>query len=172
MSEPAWVPIGAASSPQTFFAIDFRNPQVGANAGNVYPAVNALTTYESWVWAFRQDVLGILYGIVRIPETASFTNAEVDLEFCANGTGAVQMYVYLNAIADGESLNPAAWQTYTGNFFTMPAGRVRKKAAFPTAPGILAPGDLVVVGIVHDGVAVQDTLAVPTELLSGYLVLS
>ena len=170
MSEPAWVPIGAAQpAAQVFYPIDWRNPNSVALAGNTWPTVQVLSSQELWMWQFRQDVNGALYGVVRIPNSAVVVAPKVYLELGATAAGTTRMHVRATAVSDGETLDFASQDQTVIADVVLAAGRVRKSQVY-TLTGI-APGDLVLVSLLHEGTHANDTLAVPTELYGGYLSL-
>jgi hypothetical protein len=172
MSEPAWVPLGAApAGPQTIFPIDFRNPSVASFPGNVYPGVNALTVWEEWAWNFIDSGWGYLYGIVRIPESAVVVTPKILLELAAANAGNAQVHVAWERIAAGASLNFAGFDASNSVAVTLAAGRARYAHSVAMTAAPPAAGDLIVVQIGRDGGNAADTLVGPLELLSGYLSL-
>lgn len=147
--------------------IDLRNPQVAANAGNCFPTVSALTDWEAWHWEFVKDVDGKLYGLAKI---GSSLPTKIALEIAAAATsGVTRISVGHKAIGDGESLNPATLTQITAQDITVPGtSRFRKKVTF-TITESLAPEDLLLIEVFHEGAHANDTLAVNTELYTAYL---
>lgn len=159
---------GGGGAAATQHAIDFRNPNLASTPGNLTPAVNALTGWEAWAWSFRQDVLGQLYGIARLPADAVLTSPKLVLELAASAAGNTVIDVYVHGVADGESLAISSWDfTSLNNVVTLATSRARKKVEIAVTG--LAVSDLVVVQVAHNGVHASDTLAAATELYGGWL---
>lgn len=153
-------------------AIDLRNPQMASNAGNVFPNVTALTAWEEWHWEFVKDVDGKLFGLVRMPSTAP-TAAKVVLSTIYNATSGVSRWsVSWASFADAASANPSSLTAITSQDITVPGtARLRKDITF-TLGSQPAASDLVIVQIFHEGAHANDTVAVNSELLGAYFLMS
>lgn len=155
--------------------VELRNPQVAANAGNCFPNVFVGTDWEMWYWQFVKDVVGKLYGIVRVPENVSGSGSPtIELETAWNTTsGVATLGVATKAIADGESVNPGSLTNESDIDVTVPGtALLRKSVLFPAAGELsesLVASDLLIVEITHNGTAANDTVAVDTVLLAAFL---
>lgn len=161
---------GGAGGASGAIAVDLRNPQVGANVGNCFPTVTALTAWEELHWEFVKDVAGKLYGIVKVPASGT-TAAKIVLSILANATsGVTRLNVKWAGVADAASLNPASLTAITSQDITVPGtARLRKDVTF-TLASQPAANDILIVEIEHEGAHANDTLAVNTELLGAWLL--
>jgi len=175
MSEPVWVPMGASPLPnKAVYPIDFRNPSVGSFPGNAYPLVLGRTSFEEWAWAFIATATGVVYGYFRVPENAPDGTAKLKFDLASAGAGPVNVTAYLTGIADGETMNFAAWSwgPWTENVtLAANARKVWATTGFTVgAAGTLSAGDLVVVRFARNGADAGDTNASVLELLYGAMV--
>lgn len=157
--------------------IDLRNPRISSLGGNAFYTVLGLTAWDAGAWSFVKDVEGRVYGVAPVPKNVSAVpNARITLMLGANAAaGVTRMKVATKAIADGESLNPAALTAEASQDVAVPAtARLRKDVTFPAAGALaeaIVADDLVLVEITHEGTHANDTLAVNTELYEAFLVL-
>lgn len=155
--------------------IDLRNPIVSSLAGNSFFIVTGLTAWDAGHWEFAQDVDGKIYGIATVPKNVSATpNAKIVLAIAANATtGVTRLQVKTKAVADTESLNPAALTAETAQDITVPAtARLRKDVTFPSTGNLtetVSADDILIVEVFHEGSHVNDTLAANTELYEAWL---
>jgi hypothetical protein len=151
------------------FAIDLRNPQLAANAGNCFPSVTTLTDWEEFHWEFVNNVDGKLYGLVR-PPIAS-TAAKIVLATVHNAAGGVARWSVATAyVSDGVTINPAALTSETAQDITTPGtARLLKIVTF-TLTSQFSAGQIVPVEIFHEGAHANDTMAVNSELLGAWLL--
>jgi len=85
-------------------------------------------------------------------------------------TGVARFKVEYALASDGDSLNPGSLTAITSQDITVPGtARLRKDVTFDlgSAP---AAGDVVIVKVTHEGAHANDTVAVNSELLGGWLV--
>lgn len=147
-------------------AIDFRNPGQVSGAGNCFPTVLALTSWEAWVWAFLPNVDGDLYGVAK----AAAVVESVVLEVMANATtGVARLQAIVSGRADGESLNSFTSTAVDLDVAVPATARLRTRVAFDVSGAGIVAGDLVVVRVRHLGTHTNDTLAVNLELVGGWL---
>jgi len=160
---------GVVSVRTSSFPVDLRNPD---NTGNAWPRVETMTAWESYYWGLTNDVVGSVYGLVRVPENLAGTPAaKIAIEISSSATtGVTSMAVATASVPDGSSLNPASLAFETTQNVTTPAtAHARKKVTFTlTTPP--AAGDLMIVRVYHAGTDGSDTLAVPTRLHGAWLV--
>jgi hypothetical protein len=155
--------------------IDLRNPRVATLGGNAFFTVGALTAWDAARWEFVKDVEGRIYGVVPVPKNVAGTPAgKIILDIAASATSEVtRLTVATKAVADAESLNPAALTAETAQDITTPGtARLRKTVTFPAAGSLteaLAADDLLIVEITHNGNHANDTLTVNTELYAAFL---
>ena len=157
------------------------SPQQTANQGNVFPTISSLTAalpdFDLPHWQFLKDTTGSLFGYVSLPKTIGAIPAAkiVLIIFSLATTGVTRMRVQARPISsDAESLDKVLDTTIAAQDITVPATVNTTKEVTFTLPTTgngfpVAAKDTLLVRIQHDGLDVNDTLAVDTKLLEAYL---
>lgn len=170
-----WRYAGAGDIRKIRIPIDLRMPRQTTLAGNSFQLFVPLTLIDMMIWGFAKDVLGALYGIVRVPKNAANPpNIRFVLDLSANATtGVTVMNVSTNGVSDGDSFNPGAWSGSADQYIIVPGtARQRESVVFPASGVWTDPyvaDDLILVAITHVGTDALDTLAVTTELWGAYM---
>lgn len=154
--------------------IDFRNPRITSLGGNCFWTVLGLTDHDLGLWEFVKDVDGKLYGTVKVPAAiAGSPNAKIKIVVIANATsGVTRLNVANKCVADdAESLNPASLVDDTAQDITVPGTAYLGKKVTFTAGDLsnIAAADIILVEVFHEGAHANDTLAVSTLLVEGWL---
>lgn len=145
------------------------NPQTSANQGNSFWTVLGLTDWDAGHWEFVKDVDGKVHGYVHVPPDYS-SGGSLILSIAANATsGVTRLNVATKAIADGESLNPAALTDETAQDITVPATAYLQKIVTFSLAETLSANDFLIVEVFHNGIHANDTLAVNTLLMGAWL---
>jgi hypothetical protein len=160
------------ASPRTI-PIDLRNARVNSEAGNAFPQTAVLTDWEMWHWEFLKDVIGVIYGVARVPTTlfpSPSTTAKVVVTIAANATsGVTTLRCSSKNVGAAGSLNPASIVDETDQDITVPATAYDRKEVTFTLTNQVSAGDWLLVQLAHVGNAANDTLAVNTLLLGAVL---
>lgn len=146
--------------------IDLRNPRVTSLAGNSFFTVLGLTDWDFGHWEFVKDVDGKVYGVARLGATVTTIN----LLIAANATsGVTRLSVRHKTVTDADSLNPGSLTAITSQDITVPGTAYLAKKVTFTITETVAGKDAMIIEVFHEGAHANDTLAVNTLLLGGWL---
>lgn len=151
--------------------VDLGVPQQAANPGNCYFDMLNLTDYDLGVWTLVKDVNGKVYGRVTVPKNLSGTTGSLIVELAwANSLSSkvARVSTAYAAIANGESMNPAALTDVTAQDLSVPTTTYQRTDATFSLSGLAADDDLIV-GVYHEGAHANDTVTVDTLVLGAWL---
>lgn len=168
-----WIPVtqenvqsGGGAAETRYLSVGLANPDA-----NALWTVSSLTAWDAARWEFIKDVIGSVYGIVRVPkELAGTPNAAIVLEISANATsGVTSLQVLSTNVADGGSMNPGSLTAETTQDITVPGTAYLRKQVTFALTNQPAGDDLLIVQVKHRGTDGNDTLAVNTIMWSAAL---
>jgi len=152
--------------------IAILNAQFDANQGNTFPDVLDIGTPNNvHVWTSLQDVDGKTYARVHIPNNlASSPAVKIILRIMANATtGVTRISVTHTDVNNGENFNVAVTESITAIDTTVPGTAFEAEDITFTLSTQPSADDTMDIEIFHEGAHANDTLAVPTLLVSARL---
>lgn len=157
----AWTAVSGAAS---VTPVSLTTPD---SSGNAFHVPVSLTDWVAGHWEFAANVDGKVYGNVLVPD--GVTSATLRLVVGANATtGITRLNIATAAVADTESLNPAALTNGTAQDITVPATAYLRKDVTFSLTG-LAGSDFLIVEVFHEGAHGNDTLSAATLLFGAWL---
>ena len=174
MSEPVWVPLGAA--PAALASKDLRpiqlsTPHSTTLAGNAFWGVTAFTDSDIGRWEFLKDVDGMVTGICAIPPSLATSPApKIRLALTASiGGGVSRMEVATRKIADATHFGTALLLEPAVDVALNAVANVQKVVEVPLTQEVMTPGGILVVRIAHRGAHANDTATGNTLLFGAWL---
>ena len=154
---------GTASNPSVT-PVQWLNPY----DGNSFWTVTTLAVWRPGHWELVKDVFGAIFGQVLVP--SGVTNANLRVSIAANATsGVTRLGVTTTPVADAENLNFGAWgATSAYQDITVPGTAYVRKDITYALSGLVG-GDLLAIGLNHNGTHANDTLAVNTLMFGAWL---
>ena len=160
----------------TPFPLNFRNPQVSANAGNSFWTVTGLTAWDAGHWEFIKAVQGNIFATVRVPDViGAVPNARIFLSLAANATTGVAVVQIGSALVRNNDAtrtwNPASLTNETAVSWTAPGTAYTRLDQSFTLTNQPAAGDEIIVEILHNGTNGSDNLAVNLLLMDAWMLI-